>query len=169
MSTRPLLSSNLSVSSCGLTLLLCSLDADMVPLDEDFAAITSSPALEYLELPTAAADIGPDCAQAVFPPQRQCDNLHDLILDMTWLAEAGVMAHVAAACPGLEHLTLDSFGGQHLRDIPATAWAAGLTALHKLTFLSLSTMDVAMAPTVFASLATLTNLRDLSLADLDSK
>lgn len=165
MSVRPLLSFNLPVPLCGLTLMLCSLDADVVPLDEDFAAITSSPALEYLEL---TADIGPDCAQAVFPPQRPCNNLHDLILDVTWLADAGVMAHVAAACPRLEHLTFYSFGGEHLGDIPATAYAAGLTALHKLTFLSLSTMDVEMVPAVFASLATLTNLRVLSLGDLDS-
>lgn len=165
MSVLTLLSSNLPVSLCDLTLLLCRLDADVVPLDEDFAAITSSPALEYLEMTT---DVGPDCAQAMFPPQRQCNNLHDLSLDVTWLAQAGAMAHVAAACPRLEHLTFDSYGGAHLHDIPATAWAARLTALHKLTSLSFSTMDVEMAPTVFASLATLTNLRDLSLSELDS-
>jgi hypothetical protein len=153
-----------------LTLLLCSLDEDVLTLGADYAALTSSPALECLELPP---NIGPDAAQVMFTPQRQCSNLLNLLsLNVTWLAEDGAMAGLTAACPQLRHLGFSSLGGTDIEETSVTTWAAGLlrlTALRELTRLQVDTMDMQFAPPAFATLARLTGLKDLSITHLDSQ
>jgi hypothetical protein len=144
-------------------------DDAMVHLDADLAAITSSPALQFLELPS---NIGPECAHTIFPPQRQCNNLRDLAVDVAWLVYDDAIADVVAACPHLRHLGLDCTGGGEVQEIAATTWAFGLlclTALRELTQLRLGTMEMEVAPPAFAALAALTGLRDLSLAELEGR
>lgn len=106
----------------------------------------------------------------MFPEDRQLPNMRELKLNIAWLEESETMQQVVSACPGLQHLSIWSYGGHDIGGIPASSWAASLGtlgALSALTYLSMFTIDVAMTGEVFGAISRLRHLRELDLEGLD--
>lgn len=156
------------------TLLLCrwSLTHPPAVTVEDFSALTSSQQLTRIDL---AYRVAPNHSAGVFQGQRQLSNLHFLSLGISWVADLEAMERMVTCCPNLRRLKIDSYGatedGDDVAGIDPSFWEEGfasLTRLSALTKLALLSIDVSMQPEVFAAIAGLTGLRELTCEYLDA-
>lgn len=119
----------------------------------DFAALTSSPALEHLDLHQAVIwDAAATVTAALFPDNRQLLNLRSLVIEMCWLEDLEAAKRVATCCPGLQHIQVNCIEEEPISFESATAVAAGLsclTALSALTSLTMCNLDMCMDDCVF--------------------
>jgi hypothetical protein len=119
-----------------------------------------------------APGFGPELGDDLFPAGRILANLTYLDFMFGWMEDRTLFKGcIVDHCPNLRCLSVMAYGGHVVSDVSASSWAASfatLSALTALTSLSLTALDVSLAPCVLSAMAGIPALRELSVEMMEA-